>query len=224
MARAHARETAARGKRPRTLRERAGAAIVPMVAMLMLVLLAMAGLAVDSSGAWRVRSAQQQTLELCKDSALASLNLLKYTDTPADATAQLIRDELAAEGFTGTATIYYKELTEAETKASSNTALAQQNRVAGVYVKLEGTYRPVLSGTFGASSMGIGSELAWYTNPYSDTVVWRPTTLKNKKYVLKYENGQETSKNVTTLSSTDSPAALASAIEDGLARVRGGSN
>lgn len=208
----------------KTLRERAGAAIVPMVAMLMLVLLAMAGLAVDSSGAWRVRSAQQQTLELCKDSALASLNLLKYTDTPADSTAQLVRDELAAEKFTGTVTIYYKELTEAELKASLSAAIARQNRVAGVYVKLEGTYKPVLSSTFGATSMQVNSELAWYTNPYSDTVVWRPTTLKNKKYVLNYENGRETSKNITTLSSTDSPAALASAIEDGLARARGGSN
>lgn len=208
----------------KTLRERAGAAIVPMVAMLMLVLLAMAGLAVDSSGAWRVRSAQQQTLELCKDSALASLNLLKYTDTPADSTAQLVRDELAAEKFTGTVTIYYKELTEAELKATSSVAIARQNRVAGVYVKLEGAYKPVLSSTFGATSMQVNSELAWYTNPYSDTVVWRPTTLKNKKYVLNYENGRETSKNITTLSSTDSPAALASAIEDGLARARGGSN
>lgn len=212
------------GSDKKTLRERAGAAIVPMVAMLMLVLLAMAGLAVDSSGAWRVRSAQQQTLELCKDSALASLNLLKYTDTPADATAQLIRDELAAEKFTGTVTIYYKELTEAETKAASNAALARQNRVAGVYVRLSGAYAPVLSSTFGATSMQVNSELAWYTNPYSDTVVWRPSALKNKKYVLNYESGQETSKNVATLSLTDSPAALASAIEDGLARVRSWGN
>lgn len=208
----------------KTLRERAGAAIVPMVAMLMLVLLAMAGLAVDSSGAWRVRSAQQQTLELCKDSALASLNLLKYTDAPADSTAKLVRDELAAERFTGTVTIYYKELTEAELKARSNAAVARQNRVAGVYVKLSGTYAPVLSSTFGATGMQVNSELAWYTNPYSDTVVWRPSTCKNKKYVITYENGAETSKNITTLSSTDSPAALASAIDDGVARAKGGKN
>lgn len=208
----------------KTLRERAGAAIVPMVAMLMLVLLAMAGLAVDSSGAWRVRSAQQQTLELCKDSALASLNLLKYTDTPADSTAKLVRDELAAERFTGTVTIYYKELTEAELKARSNSAVAQQNRVAAAYVKLSGTYRPVLSSTFGATGMQVDSELAWYTNPYSDTVVWRPSTCKNKKYVIAYENGAETSKNITTLSSTDSPAALASALDDGVARAKGGKN
>lgn len=208
----------------RTLRTRAGAAIAPMVAMLMLVLLAMAGLAVDATGAWRVRAAQQQTLELCKDSALASLNLLKYTDEPAHSTAQLVRDELAAEGFTGTATIYYRELTQAELKAQASPTLAERNRLAGVYVKLSGTYRPVLAATAGASEMSIDSELAWYTNPYSDTTVWRPSSTKCRKYVISYEAGRETGKDITTLSTTDCPSALSEALSDGLARIRADNN
>lgn len=184
------------GKKPRGLRDRARAAVVPLVACCMLLIMAVAALAVDASGAYRARAAQQQTMELAKDSALSSLNYLKFADDPAAATASCVGDALAAEKFTGTATITYHELPESQTGSS--------DRVAGVYVKLEGTYKTTFSHTLGVSEMPVASEIAWTTNPYSDTVVFRPSVpVQNRTYKVKYEAGAG-----TLLSSAAAPELL----------------
>ena len=203
-----------RPRRP-AARARARAAILPMVACLMCLLTAMAALAVDASAAYRARARNVQSATLASEATMLSLNTIKYSADPAAAAWTLAHTQLVRDGFTGTATFYYWEAPESAT--------GPQQRVAGMYLELETEQGTVFSSLLGSSGLVVSNEAAWTTNPYSDTVVYRPTGVVNRRYTCEYVDGVKESRTTkTSLSSTsysECPAALRAAIDRALAAL-----
>lgn len=180
-------------------RKRLSGAVVPLVACCMVLLCAVMALAVDVSGAYRLRARNEQTLELAKDAVMANLNSLKFSEDPAAAAEEVVAEALSQDGFSGKATFYYYELPESETGAT--------DRVAGMCLTLESSQPSRFARVLGQDTQTVSSELAWSTNPYSDTDVWRPARVTNRRYEVELPG--EGAPSAATLTGTDGlPAAL----------------
>lgn len=171
-------------------------------------IVAACALAIDLTGALALHARQAQQLELAKDACMASLNALKFADDPAAAAESVVEDALARDGLTGTATVSYRELPESQTGAA--------RRVAGVYLRLDGTYRTVFGGLVGHQDIEVSSEAAWSTTPYSTSEVWRPASARSATWELGFAAGAVTSRAESALGAT--PAALADALASALAK------
>ena len=202
-------------KKGSSARLRAGAAILPMVACLICLLTAMAALAVDVSAAYRARARNVQTASLASEATMLSLNNIKYSADPAGTAWQLVDAQLARDGFSGKATFYYWEAPESATGA--------QQRVGGMYLELETEQGTVFSSLLGSTGIVVSNETAWTTNPYSDTVVYRPSGVVNREYTREYEDGTAKGaaarKSLSKTSYSGCPAALRDALESALAAL-----
>lgn len=158
----------------------AAAQVLPMLAVTLVGLVAVIALAVDLSGAWRVRQRQTQTLELAKESVMTSLNAVKFSDVPAGEVLQLTLDAFArdgydaSEGLTSDVTLWYYEEPESATGAG--------NRLAVVTVQMHQSYDSILAWVVGKRSIDIADQLTWTINPYSTTKVWRPGATRSYRY------------------------------------------
>lgn len=157
-----------------TLREALAGQALILFALSLTCLCGMAALAVDASGAWRAHSRLVSCTELIKDAHLNSLNLVKYSEDPAAETLTIVTDELKNDGFEGTWTVIYYELPESETGSA--------DRFAGVWVELHQEYRTILAGVLGFETIDVADGLAWSINPYSSSVVWRPSDVRCRVY------------------------------------------
>lgn len=184
--------------------------VLPLLAVTLMALVAVLALAVDMSGAWRLRDRQTQTLELAKESSMSSLNLVKFADDPALETARLVGDALAKDGYEGTAKVWYFELPESATGTA--------NRLASVTVEISEPYRSALAWVVGSSTMTVADQLTWTTSPYSTTKVWRPARVTNRLYTLEIEDGalRGTTPRTITRSELPQPAKDALASAEGL--------
>lgn len=150
-----------------------GQALV-LFALALTCLCGMAALAVDASGAWRAHSRLVSACELAKDSHLNSLNAVKFSDDPAQASLDIVLDELESDGFQGTWELTYYELPESETGSA--------DRFAGVRVELGQDYRTILAGVLGHQTIQVADALSWSVNPYSSSTVWRPSGVECRRY------------------------------------------
>ncbi len=147
-------------------RSLAGQALV-MLALSLTALCGVAALAVDASGAWRAHARLVSSAELAKDSSLTSVNALKFSDDPAATAHDLVTDALAADGFCGSYEVTYYELPVSET--------GMADRFGGVRVELHQPYETLIAGVIGVTELDVACDLSWSVNPYSSSVVWRPS-------------------------------------------------
>lgn len=156
--------------RPRALR---GQSLL-MFALALTAIVALVGLAVDASGAYRARARLTATCELAKDSSLNSLNVVKFSDDPAAASLELVAAALAADGFQGEFELIYFELPADDTGSA--------DRVAGVRVELGQSYRTLVAAVAGVDEIEVRAALSWSVNPYSSSIVWRPDDATSRRY------------------------------------------
>ena len=143
----------------------AGQSLV-LMAIAAVTLVGMSALAVDSSGAWRLGSKSEQTLELAKDASMTSLNATKFSEDPGQTTADMVLDQMRQDGYEGDYAIWWYELGPLQTGTS--------DRLAGVEVQLDQTYHTTVASVIGVSDMDVCRNKIWTVNPYSSTSVWRP--------------------------------------------------
>lgn len=183
------------------------AQVLPILGVAAIALVAVIALAVDMSGAWRLRDRQTQTLELAKESSMSSLNLVKFSDDPAATTVSLVGQALAQDGYEGDAKLWYFELPESVTGTG--------NRLAVVTVEVSQQYRSALAWVAGTPTMTVADQLTWTTNPYSTTKVWRPARVVNRLYTLEIADGATRRVTPRTITQSELPRpskdALASA-------------
>ena len=137
-----------------------------LMAIAAVTLVGMSALAVDSSGAWRLGSKSEQTLELAKDASMTSLNATKFSQDPGQTTVDMVLDQMRQDGYVGDYTIWWYELGPSQTGTS--------DRLAGVEVQLDQTYETTVASVLGYSDMDVWRNKIWTLNPYSSTAVWRP--------------------------------------------------
>lgn len=192
----------------KTVRSARQGHVMLVAALAMTAIMGACCLAVDVTAALRVKAAQRQRIELAKDACMASLNALKFAEDPASATESVIEAALAADGASGKVTVAYRELPESQTGSS--------RRVAGVYVRMEGSYRTIFGGLFGLRDLEVASEGAWSTMPYSSSEVWRPAAVRSTAWELSMESGSVASRSEGPLGST--PQVLSDALAAALAK------
>lgn len=191
--------------------------VLPVLAVTIVTLVAACALAVDVSGALRLRAAEGQSLELAKESSMGSLNAQKFADDPALAAYGLAADALAADGFEGRATIWYYEVPASQMPAGR----AVTDRLSVTSVQVTRTYRSALAWAAGKPTIEVGNSISWTSNPYSTTRVWRPSTVTSRAYDVTIAGGHVTSVSFRSITKTNLPAEARRVIDDAVSSLRG---
>ena len=205
-------------------RLRAGGQTLVMTVLALTVILAAAGLAIDLSGAFRTSARQSHTTELLKDSSLTSLNMTKFSENPAeDGAAQLV-DELKADGYVGDYQIWWYEVGKTEL---ARTGHAETDRLIGVEVRLDQTYRCGIAQLMGFVDIPVGTSKAWTMIPDSTRLVWRPSVSGDAGYGRVFKghissDGTATSDPAVDTAWGDLPQSLRSEIEAAEGDLAGG--
>lgn len=193
--------------------------VLPVLAVTMVAIVAACALAVDVAGALRLHAAEAQTLELAKESSMSSLNAQKFASDPAEAAYQLAADALVADGFEGTATIWYYEVPQAQMPVGRRAI----DRMSVTAVEVTRTYASAFAGiAFGRPTLGVRDSIVWTSNPYSTTRVWRPsTTPPSRAYDITIRDGTVRSKTSRSITRSTLPAAARDAIDSAVASLSG---
>lgn len=153
-----------------------GQVLVTFVAAL-LVLVAFAGLAVDSIGAWRVGQMQLDALQSVKETVMNAQEAIKFgaghtgDNASVDALESVIREHF---GNMKTTSAVGKLEVQAYELPESQSGLA--DRYIGVRISTDGTYKTTIASAVGLVKIPVKNELVFLVHPYSSRQVWRPTS------------------------------------------------
>lgn len=153
-----------------------GQVLITFVAAL-LVLVAFAGLAVDSIGAWRVGQMQLDALQSVKETVMNAQEAIKFgaghtgDNASVDALESVIREQF---GNMKTASAVGKLEVQAYELPESQSGLA--DRYIGVRISTDGTYKTTIASAVGLVKIPVKNELVFLVHPYSSRQVWRPTS------------------------------------------------
>lgn len=143
----------------------------------LLVLIAFAGLAVDSIGAWRVGQMQLDTLQSVKETVMNAQEAVKFgaghtgPNASVDALEDVIREHLGnmrSTSAVGELEVQAYELPEAQARPS--------DRYIGVRVSARGTHKTTFASVIGIGEIPVKNELVFLVHPYASRDVWRPTS------------------------------------------------
>lgn len=153
-----------------------GQVLITFVAAL-LVLVAFAGLAVDSIGAWRVGQMQLDALQSVKETVMNAQEAIKFgaghtgDNASVDALESVIREHfgnMKTTSAVGKLEVQTYELPE------SQSGLA--DRYIGVRISTDGTYKTTIASAVGLVKIPVKNELVFLVHPYSSRQVWRPSS------------------------------------------------
>lgn len=153
-----------------------GQVLITFVAAL-LVLVAFAGLAVDSIGAWRVGQMQLDALQSVKETVMNAQEAIKFgaghtgDNASVDALESVIREHF---GNMKTTSAVGKLEVQAYELPESQSGLA--DRYIGVRISTDGTYKTTIASAVGLLKIPVKNELVFLVHPYSSRQVWRPTS------------------------------------------------
>lgn len=153
-----------------------GQVLITFVAAL-LVLVAFAGLAVDSIGAWRVGQMQLDALQSVKETVMNAQEAIKFgaghtgDNASVDALESVIREHF---GNMKTTSAVGKLEVQAYELPESQSGLA--DRHIGVRISTDGTYKTTIASAVGLVKIPVKNELVFLVHPYSSRQVWRPTS------------------------------------------------
>lgn len=153
-----------------------GQVLITFVAAL-LVLVAFAGLAVDSIGAWRVGQMQLDALQSVKETMMNAQEAIKFgaghtgDNASVDALESVIREHF---GNMKTTSAVGKLEVQAYELPESQSGLA--DRYIGVRISTDGTYKTTIASAVGLVKIPVKNELVFLVHPYSSRQVWRPTS------------------------------------------------
>lgn len=153
-----------------------GQVLITFVAAL-LVLVAFAGLAVDSIGAWRVGQMQLDVLQSVKETVMNAQEAIKFgaghtgDNASVDALESVIREHF---GNMKTTSAVGKLEVQAYELPESQSGLA--DRYIGVRISTDGTYKTTIASAVGLVKIPVKNELVFLVHPYSSRQVWRPTS------------------------------------------------
>lgn len=153
-----------------------GQVLITFVAAL-LVLVAFAGLAVDSIGAWRVGQMQLDALQSVKETVMNAQEAIKFgaghtgDNASVDALESVIREHF---GNMKTTSAVGKLKVQAYELPESQSGLA--DRYIGVRISTDGTYKTTIASAVGLVKIPVKNELVFLVHPYSSRQVWRPTS------------------------------------------------
>lgn len=153
-----------------------GQVLITFVAAL-LVLVAFAGLAVDSIGAWRVGQMQLDALQSVKETVMNAQEAIKFgaghtgDNASVDALESVIREHF---GNMKTTSAVGKLEVQAYELPESQSGLA--DRYIGVRISTDGTYKTTIASAVGLVKLPVKNELVFLVHPYSSRQVWRPTS------------------------------------------------
>lgn len=143
----------------------------------LLVLVAFAGLAVDSIGAWRVGQMQLDALQSVKETVMNAQEAIKFgaghtgDNASVDALESVIREHF---GNMKTTSGVGKLEVQAYELPESQSGLA--DRYIGVRISTDGTYKTTIASAVGLVKIPVKNELVFLVHPYSSRQVWRPTS------------------------------------------------
>lgn len=143
----------------------------------LLLLIAFAGLAVDSIGAWRVGQMQLDSLQSVKETVMNAQEAVKFgaghtgDNASVDALEGVIREHFG--NMKSTAAVGKLEV-QAYELPESQSGLA--DRYIGVRLSTDGTYKTTFASVVGLEKIPVKNELVFLVHPYSSKVVWRPTS------------------------------------------------
>lgn len=143
----------------------------------LLVLVAFAGLAVDSIGAWRVGQMQLDALQSVKETVMNAQEAIKFgaghtgDNASVDALESVIREHF---GNMKTTSAVGKLEVQAYELPESQSGLA--DRYIGVRISTDGTYKTTIASAVGLVKIPVKNELVFLVHPYSSRQVWRPTS------------------------------------------------
>lgn len=153
-----------------------GQVLITFVAAL-LVLVAFAGLSVDSIGAWRVGQMQLDALQSVKETVMNAQEAIKFgaghtgDNASVDALESVIREHF---GNMKTTSAVGKLEVQAYELPESQSGLA--DRYIGVRISTDGTYKTTIASAVGLVKIPVKNELVFLVHPYSSRQVWRPTS------------------------------------------------
>ena len=153
-----------------------GQVLITFVAAL-LVLVAFAGLAVDSIGAWRVGQMQLDALQSVKETVMNAQEAIKFgaghtgDNASVDALESVIREHF---GNMKTTSAVGKLEVQAYELPESQSGLA--DRYIGVRISTDGTYKTTIASAVGLVKIPVKNELVFLVHPYSSRQVWRTTS------------------------------------------------
>lgn len=153
-----------------------GQVLITFVAAL-LVLVAFAGLAVDSIGAWRVGQMQLDALQSVKETVMNAQEAIKFgaghtgDNASVDALESVIREHF---GNMKTTSSVGKLEVQAYELPESQSGLA--DRYIGVRISTDGMYKTTIASAVGLVKIPVKNELVFLVHPYSSRQVWRPTS------------------------------------------------
>lgn len=153
-----------------------GQVLITFVAAL-LVLVAFAGLAVDSIGAWRVGQMQLDALQSVKETVMNAQEAIKFgaghtgDNASVDALESVIREHF---GNMKTTSAVGKLEVQAYELPESQSGLA--DRYIGVRISTDGTYKTTIASAVGLVKIPVKNELVFLVHPYSSRQVWRPNS------------------------------------------------
>lgn len=143
----------------------------------LLLLIAFAGLAVDSIGAWRVGQMQLDSLQSVKETVMNAQEAVKFgaghtgDNASVDALEGVIREHF---GNMKTTSAVGKLEVQAYELPESQSGLA--DRYIGVRISTDGTYKTTIASAVGLVKIPVKNELVFLVHPYSSRQVWRPTS------------------------------------------------
>lgn len=153
-----------------------GQVLITFVAAL-LVLVAFAGLAVDSIGAWRVGQMQLDALQSVKETVMNAQEAIKFgaghtgDNASVDALESVIREHfgnMKTTSAVGKLEVQAYELPESQSGPA--------DRYIGVRISTDGTYKTTIASAVGLVKIPVKNELVFLVHPYSSRQVWRPTS------------------------------------------------
>lgn len=177
-------------------------------------LLIAVGIGVDASTAYSAKTGQEAVLEAVRQSSLGMANAVKYSENPGREAREEVVELLSGNGYSGTAEIWYAELSESESGSS--------DRYAGVYVRLTNDTETTFLKLAGRDKLTARSSAIWTIHPYSTGSVYRPADAGIGSLEATFEGGAVTGRKETATRLEDAPEDLVKTIRDE-SRVKGGS-
>lgn len=180
--------------------------VAALLVIFLAVLLLFAGFAVDLGGSWWMRTGFDAALESASQASFAQANAVKFASDPGEEARAQVLEVLEANGFTGTATVWYAEAPESMSGPS--------DRWCGVMCTLEGTWRTFMLAAAGTPEIDVSSTRTWVLHPYSTATVFRPRDTGDGWIRVVMENGSVTGRSSGPGDLSSAPEPLREAIED----------
>lgn len=155
-----------------------GAQVTVMLSLVLLLLLGMAGLAVDAAGAWRMSQSQSDTLTSARELVMNAQEAVKYglkqggtTLAAPETVAALVKEYLEDSGAAE-----HMDLARLTVYELPQSKSGPADRYIGVLIEFTGTYETSFAQAIGVGEIPVESRTCFIVHPYATSKVWRPST------------------------------------------------